>query len=148
MKKRWTIILIAISALVITLCSCTTAHRAARRTHVAPAPVVTPRHDRAPAHRNAPRTHVAPGTDNRDRNNTTHRRDTTDGVHGGNYRAERDGNVDNRSTHDGMNRTTRDGFSRNNVPSNPSIAPRHNTSPPVRSLPRVNRIPATRIPVR
>jgi len=120
MKKRFSFI-VAICALIITLSSCTTANRAARRTDVNPAPAKThTQKTERPSRHTIPRTHTTP-------HNRTHDNFRHDGRHDGAYRAERDGEVD---TH----RTTRDGFNRRVTP--------------VRPMPRVNRIPATRIPVR
>jgi hypothetical protein len=199
MKKRW-ILIAAISALLVSLCSCTTAHRATRRFDAVPAPVTAPRNQNtqkperprtnvAPRNQLPPRTHPLPaaprnvqttpfngmngGTrneNNRDgaRNEETRRdgvrhdgvrRDTVhDGAREGIYRADRDGLVEGQGTHrttrdEGTHRVARDrthhsareGYSRNSAGN--SVAPRRSTAPPVRSLPRANRIPATRIPV-
>jgi hypothetical protein len=129
MKKRFSFI-VAICALIITLSSCTTAHRAARRTDVNPAPARTHTQKTERPSRHALPNRTVPSRARTMPHNRTHDNFRNDGRHDGAYRAERDGEVD---TH----RTTRDGFTHNN---------RRVT--PVRPIPRVNRIPATRIPVR
>jgi hypothetical protein len=43
---------------------------------------------------------------------------------------------------------TADGTIRNTTGNTERVAPRHRAVPPVRSMPRANRIPATRIPLR